>query len=59
MGSAHEYDFIFRDSLLYCTQGGNKVSLVILEDTGLQTDLLKKYVISNNLDINGISAHIA
>ena len=40
VGSACEHGFMFRDGLLCCTHSGNKVSLVIPEDTGLRTDLL-------------------
>ena len=32
---------MFYDNLLRCTLGGNEISLVIPEDDGLQTDLLR------------------
>ena len=42
-GSACERGFIFCDGLLCHTHGGNEVSLVIPEDAGLQTDLLRQF----------------
>ena len=42
-GSACERGFIFCDGLLCCTRGGNEVSLVIPEDTGLRKNLLKQF----------------
>ena len=42
-GSACERGFMFCDGLLCYTRGGNEVSLVIPEDTGLQTDLLRQF----------------
>ena len=41
--SACERGFMFCDGLLYYTYGGNEVSLVIPEDAGLQTDLLRQF----------------
>ena len=43
MGSACEPGIMFCDSLLYYTCSGNKVSLVISEGAGLQTDLLWEF----------------
>ena len=43
VGSTCERGFMFRDGLLYHTHGGNEVSLVIPEDTGLRTDLLRQF----------------
>ena len=40
-GSACDHGFMFCDGLLCCTHSGNEVSLVIPEDAGLQTELLR------------------
>ena len=42
-GSVCERGFIFGDGLLCHTHSGNKVSLVIPEDAGLQIDLLQQF----------------
>ena len=41
--SACEYGFMLHDGLLSCTYSGNEVSLVILEDAELWTDLLQQF----------------
>ena len=42
-GSACERGFMFRDGLLCRTRGTDEVSLVIPEDEGLRTDLLRQF----------------
>ena len=43
VGSACKHGFMSRDGLLCSTRCGNEVSLVIPEDTGLGTDLLRQF----------------